>query len=40
LSQSQVVLVSRARKPISAGQVTGAVIPTARVSGSQNTEKP
>jgi len=40
LSQSQVVVVSFSSRLIPAGQATGAVMPTARVSGSQNTENP
>ena len=40
LSQSQVVVVSFARRPMESGQTTGAVTPTALVSGSQNTEHP
>ena len=40
LSQSHVVVVSFSKNLIPAGQTTGDVMPTARVSGSQNTENP
>jgi len=40
LSQSHVVAVSFARKRVESGHTTGAVMPTALVSGSQNTENP
>ena len=40
LSQSQVVVVSFARKPMELWHTTGDVTPTALVSGSQNTENP
>ncbi len=39
-TQSQVVANTEARYPMSAGQVTGLSMPTARDSGSQNTLKP
>ena len=38
--QSQEVVKSEVIKPASAAQATGLVMPTAWLSGSQNTEKP
>ena len=38
--QSQLVVNSALISPVSAGQATGFDIPSARDSGSQNTEKP